>query len=85
MAQNLIRDATLDLEESRFNVIEMSSEDIEEVISDENSELVQLKQEMKDPEKRRTMCQKLTFEICADLIATEMVDIFKSFKLKKIK
>jgi hypothetical protein len=30
----------LDLEESRFNVIEMSSEDIEEVISDENSELV---------------------------------------------
>lgn len=85
MAQNLVRDATLDLEESRFNVIEMSSEDIEEVISDENSELVQLKQEMKDPEKRRTMCQKLTFEICADLIATEMVDIFKSFKLKKIK
>lgn len=85
MAQNLIRDATLDLEESRFNVIEMSSEDIEEVISDENSELVQLKQEMKDPERRRTMCQKLTFEICADLIATEMVDIFKSFKLKKIK
>lgn len=85
MAQNLVRDATLDLEESRFNVIEMSSEDIEEVISDENSELVQLKQEMKDPERRRTMCQKLTFEICADLIATEMVDIFKSFKLKKIK
>jgi hypothetical protein len=40
---------------------------------------------MKDPERRRTMCQKLTFEICADLIATEMVDIFKSFKLKKIK
>lgn len=88
----LVNLQTLDLEDSRLNVIEMSSEYVEEVVShtvsssetdQESSAIIELRQQLSDKDKRRAVCQKLTFEICADLIATEMVDIFKALRQQK--
>jgi hypothetical protein len=47
----------------------------------ENTPLVKLKAQLKDQDRMRSICQRITFEICADLIANEMAEIFRNVKL----
>ena len=51
------------------------------IITRETPASLRLKRELKDEERLKQVCQHLTFDICADLIAKEITDIFKMVRL----